>query len=230
MQEHSCSEEQAKETLKQRIRLEVAKYIQVVKDTHKRTDLSDEVKRYIDTMQYTLSGNAAWSTQCPRYNSKARWNELQVLRAEHGVAKYPAMWPPKDSINGVSSMSNSIHLGTGVSNGLGNGLSNNLSNGLSSDINGLHKTAKASAHKRKRTGDDPEAGPRVYRGSAHNGIDGAQSLHKLARCSQLFTDSLDLEDVVSLALESELPDLSDDVSLARISHSFCLILRFRRAS
>ena len=68
MREHGCSEEKAREICKDRIRVEVAKYVRVVKDTRTRTDLSDEVKRYIEVMQYTLSGNVAWSTLCPRYS------------------------------------------------------------------------------------------------------------------------------------------------------------------
>src|SRR6202000_1908583 len=74
----------------------------LVEDTKTRTDLCDDVKRYIEIMQYTLSGNVAWSTQCPRYNAGAKFNELQLLRAEYGVEKYPAMWPPKDMTNGHS--------------------------------------------------------------------------------------------------------------------------------
>ena len=102
MKERGCSEEKARDICKERIRLEVAKYVRVVKDTRTRTDLSDDTKRYIEVMQYTLSGNVAWSTQCPRYNADAKWNELQLLRAKYGVEKYPARWPPEDATDGPS--------------------------------------------------------------------------------------------------------------------------------
>ncbi|KAL9622288.1 MAG: hypothetical protein Q9160_003299 [Pyrenula sp. 1 TL-2023] len=105
MKERNCSEEEAREICKQRIRVETDKYIQVVKDTKARMDLSDDVKRYVESMQYTLSGNASWCTQCPRYNEGTQWNELQLLRAKYGVKKYPAMWPPKDANNGLSATS-----------------------------------------------------------------------------------------------------------------------------
>lgn len=91
MREHGCSEEEAREIYKERIRVENAKYVRVVKDIRTRTDLSDDVKRYIEVMQYTLSGNVAWSTQCPRCHEGAKFNELQLLRAEYGLEKYPAM-------------------------------------------------------------------------------------------------------------------------------------------
>ena len=186
MREHGCSEEDAREICKQRIRLEVAKYIRVVEHTKTRTDLSDETKRYINTMQYTLSGNAAWSTQCPRYHANAKWNELQLLRAEHGVAKYPAMWPPKGATNGHSA-NGGVHLGNGVDN----------------HVNGYHGSTEANGHKRKRNGDSQGDDVRV------NGTNGVK---KSARISQQTTDSLVLADVVSSALDWNLPELSDNVS------------------
>jgi ophiobolin F synthase len=67
-----------------------------------RTDISLDLKRYIEIMQYTVSGNWAWSTQCPRYHADAKFNELQMMRAEHGVAKYPARYSLKDRKNGVN--------------------------------------------------------------------------------------------------------------------------------
>ena len=102
MREHDCSEAESRDIIKDRIRVEVANYVRVVKETRMRRDISDDVKRYIEVMQYTLSGNLAWSTQCPRYNAGAGWNELQLLRAKHGVEKYPARWPPKVATDGRS--------------------------------------------------------------------------------------------------------------------------------
>ncbi|KAL2830451.1 Ophiobolin F synthase [Aspergillus cavernicola] len=102
MKINSCGEEQAREECKKRIRIESAKYARIVKETLARTDISLDLKRYIEIMQYTVSGNWAWSTQCPRYHLNAKWNELQTLRGEHGVAKYPARYSLKDKVNGVN--------------------------------------------------------------------------------------------------------------------------------
>lgn len=135
MREHGCSEAESREILKDRIRVEVANYVRVVKETRTRTDLSDDVKRYIEIMQYTLSGNGAWSTQCPRYNAGARWNELLLLRAKHGVEKYPATWPPTIATGGLSARveRKEPHIN-------GNGV-------------GHHESTKTNSHKRKRNGD-----------------------------------------------------------------------------
>lgn len=206
MREHGCSEEDAREVCKQRIRLEVAKYVKVVEHTKTRTDLSDETKRYINTMQYTLSGNAAWSTQCPRYHANAKWNELQLLRAEHGVAKYPAMWPPKGATNGhsINGHSTNGHSTNGhAANGhSADGGGAHLGNGVDTHVNGHQESAEANGHKRKRNGDSQGDGVKV------NGTNGVK---KSARISQQTTDSLVLEDVVSSALDGNLPELSDNV-------------------
>lgn len=185
MKEYNCGEAEARERLIQRIRIEVAKYVQTVKDSKTRTDLSDESKRYIDVMQYTLSGNAAWSTQCPRYHADAKWNELQLLRAKYGVDKYPAQWPPKDGTDGLSTETaqKEPHIN-------GNGV-------------GHSECPKANGHKRKRNGESNGDDRRV------NGTNGVK---KSALSTQPNIDSLDLDDVVSLAVDSDLPDLSDSVS------------------
>ena len=185
MKEHNCGEAEARERLKQRIRIEVAKYVQTVKDSKTRTDLSDESKRYIDVMQYTLSGNAAWSTQCPRYHADAKWNELQLLRAKYGVEKYPAQWPPKDATDGLSTKTG--HKEPHIN---GNGV-------------GHSEAPKANGHKRKRNGESNGDDRRA------NGTNGVK---KSALSAASSIDSLDLDDVVSLAVDSDLPDLSEDVS------------------
>jgi len=223
MREHGCSEEEAREICKERIRVEVAKYVRVVKDTRMRTDLSDDVKRYIEVMQYTLSGNVAWSTQCPRYNEGAKFNELQLLRAEHGVDRSPAMWPPKNATDCLSVKTkrkefqvngdiprNPLEEGNfkdgqkmyrGINNG-GVCVSNGV-NGVNDHSVGRHESTKANGHKRKRNGNSTGDDIRM------NGTNGVK---KLAHSLQPSTDSLVLADVVSLALDWNLPELSDDVS------------------
>lgn len=187
MREHGCSEEEAREICKKRIRVEIANYVRVVNETRTRTDISDGLKRYIETMQYTLSANAAWSTNCPRYNGPTKFNELQLLRAKYGLEKYPARWPPKDATNGHSVAAEHKEP---------------LVNG-----NGHCESTMANGLKRKRgnnsTGDDIRV----------NGTSGINGVKKPAHTSQPSTDSFVLADVVSLALDQNLLELSDDVSL-----------------
>lgn len=184
-QEHRCSEKESREILKSRIRAEVATYIQVVKETRTRNDLSDDVKRYIEVMQYTLSGNVAWSTQCPRYNAGAQWNELQLLRAEHGVEKYPATWPTKTKIDALSAGAQSIE--------------------PQINLNGIrqHEPNKPNGLKRKKS--DDSMGDELRMTSTHGP-------KKSAQITQPGTDSLISRDVMSLAIDLNLPDLNDNVS------------------
>lgn len=221
MREHGCSEEEAREICKERIRVENAKYVRVVKDTRTRTDLSVDVKRYIEVMQYTLSGNVAWSALCPRYNEGAKFNELQLLRAEYGVEKYPAMWPPKDATNSHSVKTerkeplvngniqgnplkegNFKEDGEGMYRGINSG-GVRVGNGVDDHGVGHYESTKTNGHKRKRNGNSTGDEIRM------NGISGVK---KSAHISQPSTDSLDLADVVSLALDWNLPELSDNVS------------------
>ncbi|KAL2802056.1 Ophiobolin F synthase [Aspergillus granulosus] len=102
MKIHKCSEEEAKNMCKERVRVECRKYARTVKETLARTDISLDLKRYIEIMQYTVSGNWAWSTQCPRYHKDAKWNELQLLRAKHGIANHPARYSLKERANGIN--------------------------------------------------------------------------------------------------------------------------------
>ena len=202
MKEHNFSEERAREILTKRIRIEIVNYIRTVKETNTRTDLSNDTKRYIDVMQYTLSGNAAWSTQCPRYNLNAQWNELQTLRGKYGVAKYPAKWSPEDIPDGYSTKTDHE---TPVLNGNTSSKSNGVdghSNGIDGHSNGANGYSNGvNGHKRKRNGYHSDDDART------NG-----NVKKTARISQKSTDALVLEDVVSLALDWDLPDLSDNVS------------------
>ncbi|KND93463.1 Ophiobolin F synthase [Tolypocladium ophioglossoides CBS 100239] len=196
MRAHGCSEEEARDICKERICVENAKYVRVVKDTRTRSDLSDDVKRYVEVMQYTLSGNLAWSTQCPRYNEGAKFNELQLLRAEYGVEKYPAMWPSKDATDGRSVKTQRKELINREGVRVGDSVDDH---GV-----GHYGSAKASGHKRKRnsnsTGDDLKT----------NGIN---AIKNSAHISKPSTNSLVLENVVSLVLDCNLPELSDDVVL-----------------
>jgi ophiobolin F synthase len=163
MNERRCGEAKAREILKDRIRLECSRYVTNVRETKARTDVSDELKRYIDVMQYTLSGNAAWSPNCPRYNGPTKYNELQMLRGKHGLAKYPSRWSPERKA---------------------------ASGGVNDD---------GSGNKRKRDS--------VEDGLGRNGTNGVK---KSARPSISF--STPPEDVMQLARDCHLPDLSESVS------------------
>lgn len=92
MSEHKISLKEAKAMCRMRIKEEVAQYAHIVRETQSRNDLSNDVKRYIELMQYSVSGNVVWSLQCPRYHRNMQYNERQLLREKHGIANYPTTY------------------------------------------------------------------------------------------------------------------------------------------
>lgn len=87
--EHSISEEQAKLLCREKIKVAVKEYLQVIQNSCSNTSLSLDLRKCIEAVQYRLSGNVFWSLQCPRYHPEAQHNQLQLLRMKYGVAAYP---------------------------------------------------------------------------------------------------------------------------------------------
>ena len=87
MGQHSITVEKAKSLCRTKIKEAVAEYVQVVKDTQTRTDLSLDLREYIDALQYSLSGNVVWSLACPRYHPEASYNKRQLQWMKNGVPK-----------------------------------------------------------------------------------------------------------------------------------------------
>jgi len=87
--EHSITTDEAKALCREKIKVAIADYLQVIKRTCNNLKVSLDLRKYIEAMQYSLSGNVVWSLQCPRYHPEAQYNQLQLLRMQYGVAAYP---------------------------------------------------------------------------------------------------------------------------------------------
>lgn len=206
MKEHSCGEQEAREILKKRIRLETKNVLQTVKEVKARTDISDDLKRYIEVMMYTVSGNVAWSQVCPRYNQQARFSDIQIRRAKEGIEHHPSRYPLK---NGQRSNVVDPHVmvrlqDVNMADSNGRAICQFRSNGKpfsQHTASGLKRIASCNerAMNKKSTGVNG-----IYQ-PAHNSHWGSSS-----------TDSLVFENVVSLALDCDLPELCDDVSTVRL--------------
>ena len=99
MQEKGVSEWEAKLECRRRIKEEVRKAIRNA-ELVKEMNVSEDLKNYLELLLYSLSGNVVWSLQCPRYHRNIPYNGLQLQRAKHGIAKFAARWPPADQ-NGL---------------------------------------------------------------------------------------------------------------------------------
>ena len=89
MGEHSITAEEAKLLCRKHIKVAIADYIQVVKDSKDNEQLSLDLRKYLEALQYSLSGNVVWSLRCPRYHPERNYNALQLARMRDGVECYP---------------------------------------------------------------------------------------------------------------------------------------------
>ncbi len=87
MGEHSITADEAKILCRAKIKDAVAEYVQVVRETRIRTDLSLDLRKYVEALQYSLSGNVVWSLTCPRYHPEVSFNSRQLQWMESGVPK-----------------------------------------------------------------------------------------------------------------------------------------------
>lgn len=86
-EEHSTTVSKAKEMCRMLIKENIAEYLRIVKENQNNTELSLDLRRYLEAMQYTLSGNVVWSSTCPRYNSEACYNDFQLSMMQDGLAR-----------------------------------------------------------------------------------------------------------------------------------------------
>lgn len=65
----------------------VSEYLDIVEQNRGNMNLSPDLRRYLDALQYTLSGNAVWSLDSPRYKSSGNHADLQKPILYAGVAE-----------------------------------------------------------------------------------------------------------------------------------------------
>ena len=68
MGELSVSEDEAKSVCRKKIKECVAEYISIVQKTKVDSNISPDLRFYVEATQYCVSGNMVWSTYCPRYH------------------------------------------------------------------------------------------------------------------------------------------------------------------
>lgn len=85
MREHNLSVEDAEMLCRKMIKDWVTKYMQIVRKNKDNQRISMDLRKYIEAMQYSISGNVAWSLACPRYNPAASFNKAQLEWMQNGV-------------------------------------------------------------------------------------------------------------------------------------------------
>lgn len=143
MQPRSCAGKKIKEC--------VAKYMVIVEDIKQRTDLSLDLRKYVEAMQYSLSGNVIWSLLCPRYHQGANYNDFQLSLLKNRVGKSRLDSDAKFDLAFSSQPRNSTNGSSGVK---AVNKVDNLNSDKGHQGENRHDTINKSA--RKRTIDDDE--------------------------------------------------------------------------
>ena len=84
MEEHGISEEEAKAICREKIKATVAECGKIVQDTNERSDVSVELKKYLEALLYSISENLVWSLESPRYHHWASYNERELDWMKNG--------------------------------------------------------------------------------------------------------------------------------------------------
>lgn len=91
MQEHQTDVDGAMQICRKLIVDHVAKYLDVIEATKDDESLSLDLRKYLDAMLYSISGNVIWSLECPRYNPKIDFNATQLGWMRQGLPPPPEM-------------------------------------------------------------------------------------------------------------------------------------------
>jgi hypothetical protein len=86
---HNQSMENAKALCRTTIHDSVRVFLEVIQETKDRADISNDLRIYIEALQYFVSGNLAWSLTCPKYDSTRDFNEQQRnwMKSEVGASE-----------------------------------------------------------------------------------------------------------------------------------------------
>ena len=87
MKEHSIDLSVAKLLCRKEIELAVLKYQRNVREVQHDIALSRDTKIYLEALMYSISGNAAWFQEAPRYHPGLTFNETQLAMMNGGLER-----------------------------------------------------------------------------------------------------------------------------------------------
>ncbi|KAF7194703.1 Ophiobolin F synthase [Pseudocercospora fuligena] len=86
MKQHTIDVEEAKARVLNKVKEFVSQYIQTVRTTATRQDLSLDSRIFVEAMQYMISGNAMWGISSPRYHPECSLTPFQLARCRNHVS------------------------------------------------------------------------------------------------------------------------------------------------
>ncbi|KAK0638643.1 isoprenoid synthase domain-containing protein [Cercophora newfieldiana] len=91
MRQHGIDEPAAIARLKDRIRSCMAQHLVVVEQCKHRTNISLQLRRFVEAMEYSMVANVVFSGECPRYNYQRGFNERQLGWMKGGTPSEPGI-------------------------------------------------------------------------------------------------------------------------------------------
>ncbi|KAI1857352.1 uncharacterized protein JN550_013232, partial [Neoarthrinium moseri] len=85
MQEQQVQVHEAMQICRQLIKDYVSRYLQTMEEIKVNTSISSDLRKYLQAMLYSISGNVVWSLTCPRYNPDVEFNQTQLDWMFNGV-------------------------------------------------------------------------------------------------------------------------------------------------
>ena len=76
MQEHSVTEQEAKRLCRLKVQQSVKGATRIVEATKADEEISLHLRKYLEALLYSISGNLVWSIYCPRYHPEQTLNEV----------------------------------------------------------------------------------------------------------------------------------------------------------
>lgn len=85
MQEHQVDMAGAEAICRQLIKENVAEALKIWEENQFNDSISVDLRKYIECMLFSISGNVVWSLGCPRYNPGSNFNEKQLDWMRNGL-------------------------------------------------------------------------------------------------------------------------------------------------
>ncbi len=92
MNKHSMTYEEANAVCGERANQYAAEYLHILETVRHRDDLCPDAKYLLDLLKFGISGNIAWSMQCPRYHPDRELNLVQLEMSKAVWADESTSW------------------------------------------------------------------------------------------------------------------------------------------
>lgn len=85
MRQRRLSETEATELCREKIKEHVAEYVEIVRRESIREDVSQDLRLFVEAIEYVISRNLVWTLGSPRYHPEISHNARQLYWTKHGI-------------------------------------------------------------------------------------------------------------------------------------------------